>query len=190
LARQLHETTLLFNCHFSQVFYGKFGDVDVAIKSAKSLSAFSINPTPTLNRKVDDKTTQSNAVQKSLINGLLREARLFANLHHHNIIQLYGVSPCLTEQNLYLVMEYAYGGALNQLLQQRQCGLYPQVFIHYARQIADGMKYLHDDVCEHIIHRDLKCSNSKRRRIAMKTMATTDLSVRSSFDRRRNRSYS
>jgi mitogen-activated protein kinase kinase kinase 9 len=56
-------------------------------------------------------------------------------------------------------MEYAHGGALNQLLQRRQSGLYPNVFIQYAKQIADGMKYLHEEACEHIIHRDLKCSN-------------------------------
>lgn len=97
---------------------------------------------------------------KTLIDSLLREARLFANLKHRNIIQLFGVSPCLTSKNLYLVMEYAHGGALSELLQKRQSGLYPNVFIHYAKQIADGMRYLHDEAPEHIIHRDLKCSNS------------------------------
>jgi len=59
-------------------------------------------------------------------------------------------------------MEYAHGGALSYLLQRRQSGLYPNVFIQYAKQIVDGMKYLHEEACEHIIHRDLKCSNSKR----------------------------
>ena len=104
---------------------------------------------------------QSDAVHKNLIDGLLREARLFSNLNHRNIIQLFGVSPSLITRNLYLVMEYAHGGALNQLLQQRKSGLYPHVFIRYARQIVDGMKYLHNEASEHIIHRDLKCSNSK-----------------------------
>ncbi|CAF4392395.1 unnamed protein product, partial [Adineta steineri] len=46
-----------------------------------------------------------------------------------------------------------------QLLEKRQSGLYPNVFIHYAKQIADGIKYLHDESLGHIIHRDLKCSN-------------------------------
>jgi serine/threonine protein kinase len=61
-------------------------------------------------------------------------------------------------------MEYAHGGALNLLLQRRKSGLYPNVFIEYAKQIADGMKYLHDEASEHIIHRDLKCSNSKSKK--------------------------
>ena len=104
----------------------------------------------------------SDAVQKTLIDGLLREARLFSYLKHRNIIQLFGVSPCLPTRNLYLVMEYACGGALSHLLQQRQSGLYPTVFIQYAKQIAEGINYLHEEACEHIIHRDLKCSNGRR----------------------------
>ncbi|CAF3436491.1 unnamed protein product [Rotaria sp. Silwood1] len=138
---------------FGHVFHGKFGDIDVAIKTAKSLASFcSVQTTTTY----DD---TSDAVQKTLIDSLLREARLFSNLKHRNIIQLFGVSPSLSTKNLYLVMEYAHGGALNHLLRKRQSGLYPNVFIQYAKQIADGMRYLHEEACEHIIHRDLKCSN-------------------------------
>lgn len=141
--------------YFSHVFHGKFGDIDVAIKTAKSLASYcSIASTA-----FDD---TSDAVQRTLIDSLLREARLFSNLKHRNIIQLYGVSPSLSTKNLYLVMEYAHGGALNHLLRRRQSGLYPNVFIQYAKQIADGMRYLHEEACEHIVHRDLKCSNSKQ----------------------------
>jgi serine/threonine protein kinase len=140
----------------SYVYHGKFGDVDVAIKTAKSLASFC--SMQTTNKSIDDDT--SDAVQRTLIDGLLREARLFSHLKHRNIIQLFGVSPCVPTKNLYLVMEYAHGGALSHLLQQRQSGLYPSVFIDYAKQIANGMKYLHEEACEHIIHRDLKCSNS------------------------------
>jgi serine/threonine protein kinase len=133
--------------------------VDVAIKTGKSLTSFSTLQTPTSSKSQDDDT--SSTVHKNLVDGLLREARLFANLKHRNIIQLFGVSPSLATRNLYLVMEYAHGGAISDLLQRRKSGLYPNVFIEYARQIADGMKYLHDEAPEHIIHRDLKCSNSK-----------------------------
>jgi len=144
-----------FEIFFSHVFHGKFGDIDVAIKTAKSLASFCSIQTITTNDNTSD------AVQKTLIDSLLREARLFSNLKHRNIIQLFGVSPSLPTKNLYLVMEYAHGGALNYLLQRRQSGLYPNVFIQYTKQIADGMRYLHEEACEHIIHRDLKCSNSK-----------------------------
>ncbi|CAF4578989.1 unnamed protein product [Rotaria sp. Silwood2] len=143
--------------YFSHVHYGKFGDTDVAIKTAKSLTAFSSIDTPSSSKSNDDESF--DGVQRKLIDGLLREACLFSNLRHSNIIKLFGVSPSISRRNLYLVMEYAHGGALNYLLQRRKSGLYPNVFIQYARQIADGMKYLHEEAPEHIIHRDLKCSN-------------------------------
>ena len=148
----------IFTFPFSHVFHGRFGDVDVAIKTAKSLASFCSMQTATTTSVNDDGT--SDAVQKSLIDSLLREARLFSNLKHRNIIQLFGVSVSLSTRNLYLVMEYAHGGALNRLLLERQLGLHRNVFIQYAEQIAEGMNYLHEIACEHIIHRDLKCSNS------------------------------
>lgn len=133
----------------------------MAIKTAKSLAFFNAIPTPTSSRSHDDDT--SNAVHKNVIDGLLREARLFCHLNHQNIIRLFGVSPSIPTRNLYLVMEYAHGGALSSLLSERKSGLHPYVLIHYAQQIVDGMRYLHEEVSEHIIHRDLKCSNGKRR---------------------------
>ena len=147
------------NSCFSHVHHGKFGDVDVAIKTAKTLTSFSSIENFSQSKSSTDET--SNAVQKNLIDGLLREANFFSNLKHRNIIQLFGVSPSIQTRNLYLVMEYAHGGALSYLLQRRKSGLYPNVFIQYAKQIVDGMKYLHNEASEHIIHRDLKCSNSK-----------------------------
>ena len=132
----------------------------MAIKSAKSLASFTSVATPTSSRSHDDDT--SKAVHKNVIDGLLREARVFSNLNHQNIIQLFGVSPSISTRNLYLVMEYAHGGALNSLLTRRKIGLHPHVLINYAQQIADGMRYLHEEASEHIIHRDLKCSNGKR----------------------------
>ncbi|CAF4120931.1 unnamed protein product [Rotaria magnacalcarata] len=42
-------------------------------------------------------------------------------------------------------MEFVRDGALNSLLQKGKSGLYPNAFIQYAKQIADGMKYLRDE---------------------------------------------
>ncbi|UJR22069.1 hypothetical protein I4U23_025135 [Adineta vaga] len=155
--KDIHIGDLIGVGGFGHVYYGKFGDVDVAIKTAKSLTSFNTLSTSQSQKTPTD--VQSELVNRNLIDGLLREANLFSNLNHQNIIQLFGVSPSSVTKNLYLVMEYAHGGALSQLLHRRKSGLYPNVFIRYAKQIADGMKYLHDEASEHIIHRDLKCSN-------------------------------
>jgi len=88
-----------------------------------------------------------------------REAKLFWFLDHKNIIKLKGV--CLKEPHLCLVMEYARGGSLYQALNGRH--LVPDVLLDWAKQIADGMHYLHEKARMQLIHRDLKSSNSKSR---------------------------
>jgi len=93
------------------------------------------------------------------VESVRREAKLFWFLDHNNIIKLKGV--CLREPNLCLVMEYARGGSLYQALNGRH--LVPDVLIDWAKQIADGMHYLHVNTRMRLVHRDLKSSNSKSR---------------------------
>jgi len=96
---------------------------------------------------------------RDTLESVRREAKLFWFLDHPNIIKLKGV--CLKEPNLCLVMEYARGGSLYQALKGRH--LVPDVLLDWAKQIADGMHYLHEEARMQLIHRDLKSSNSKNR---------------------------
>ena len=86
-----------------------------------------------------------------------REAKLFWFLDHRNIIKLKAV--CVKEPHLCLVMEYARGGSMCQALNGRH--LAPDVLLDWAKQVADGMHYLHEEARMQLIHRDLKSSNSK-----------------------------
>lgn len=52
-------------------------------------------------------------------------------------------------------MEYCQKGALFDLLRKEHVGKHK--FLRWAREIASGMHYLHNDY--HIIHRDLKSPN-------------------------------
>lgn len=92
------------------------------------------------------------------IQNVRQEARLFWLLKHKNIVQLKGV--CLKEPNLCLVMEYARGGSLSRILQQRRM-ISPSILTDWAIQIAEGMNYLHNLAPIMLIHRDLKSSNGK-----------------------------
>lgn len=83
-------------------------------------------------------------------------------LRHPNIIQLKGI--CFEKPHFCLIMEYAKGGSLGNLLSVRKLGFPPYILIKWALQVSHGMQYLH----EHsligngrvpIIHRDLKSSN-------------------------------
>ncbi|CAL4066041.1 unnamed protein product, partial [Meganyctiphanes norvegica] len=89
------------------------------------------------------------------IENVRQEAKLFWLLKHQNIVALMGV--CLAEPNLCLIMEYARGGSLSRVLQQRR--VIVSVLTDWAIQIARGMNYLHNQAPITLIHRDLKSSN-------------------------------
>lgn len=72
-------------------------------------------------------------------------------LNHPNIIQFKGVctqSPCFC-----VIMEYCPYGPLFNFLRDGTDKVPPKRLIDWSKQIASGMKYLHD---HRIIHRDLK----------------------------------
>lgn len=124
---------------FGKVYRGTWKGQEVAVKAA---------------RQDPDKDITATA------DSVKQEAKLFSMLLHPNIIKLEGV--CLEEPNLCLVMQYARGGTLNRALTGRRVP--PHVLVSWAVQIATGMQYLHEEAVVPIIHRDLKSSNSKRRR--------------------------
>ena len=87
-----------------------------------------------------------------------KEATVFWLLRHPNIISLLGI--CNRPPDFWLVMEYARGGSLAQVLSSTLLPL--KVIIDWSAQIARAMKYLHQDApLDTIIHRDLKSKNSK-----------------------------
>ncbi|XP_042239490.1 mitogen-activated protein kinase kinase kinase 9-like isoform X9 [Homarus americanus] len=114
------------------------------------------------------------------IDNVRQEAKLFWLLKHENIVALKGV--CLVEPNLCLVMEYARGGSLSRVLQQRKA-IGPSVLTDWAIQIARGMNYLHNQAPVRIIHRDLKSSNVllseiiDKNELQFKTLKITDFGL-------------
>ncbi|XP_076061041.1 mitogen-activated protein kinase kinase kinase 10-like isoform X2 [Oratosquilla oratoria] len=120
---------------FGKVYRGFWRNVEVAVKAARQ------DPDEDIAVTIDN---------------VRQEAQLFWLLKHENIVGLKGV--CLKEPNLCLVMEYARGGSLNRILQQRK-SIAPSVLVDWAVQIARGMSYLHSQAKIPLIHRDLKSSN-------------------------------
>uniref|UniRef100_A0A0P4W3D2 mitogen-activated protein kinase kinase kinase n=1 Tax=Scylla olivacea TaxID=85551 RepID=A0A0P4W3D2_SCYOL len=120
---------------FGKVYRGTWKGQEVAVKAARQDPDEDISVT---------------------IENVRQEAKLFWPLKHENIVALKGV--CLQEPNLCLVMEYARGGSLTRVLQQRKV-IGPSVLTDWAIQIARGMNYLHSHAPVRIIHRDLKSSN-------------------------------
>lgn len=121
---------------FGKVYRALWRGTEVAVKAAR--------------RDPDEEVGQT-------VESVRQEAKLFAMLHHPNIMGLVGV--CLLEPNLCLVMEFARGGSLNRALSGKR--IPPHTLVDWAVQIARAMNYLHCQAIVPIIHRDLKSSNSE-----------------------------
>ncbi|TNN07586.1 Mitogen-activated protein kinase kinase kinase 9 [Schistosoma japonicum] len=128
---------------FGKVYRGRWHDQDIALK-------------------VFDLAT----------NQVDNEALHLCRLSHRNIVKFYGICRLDNSNFPALVMEYAYGGSLNMVLNQRP-SLGPLVLLDWALQIASGMAYLHTDA--KICHRDLKSSNILIREPIQKPFSINEL---------------
>ncbi len=93
------------------------------------------------------------ARDKSLIDRFRQEARLQASLIHPNIVLLYSFFE--HEQNYIIVLEYAAGITLKELI--NKTGPIPEErSINIIKQVLEGTGFAHSNV---IIHRDIKPAN-------------------------------
>ncbi|XP_065183377.1 mitogen-activated protein kinase kinase kinase 20-like [Sycon ciliatum] len=83
------------------------------------------------------------------------EVAILAKLAHRNIIQLYGAITA--DPNQCFVTEYASNGSLYDYLAEHTLDC--TEILTWARQIAMGMNYLHNEAPQPVIHRDLKSRN-------------------------------
>ncbi len=93
------------------------------------------------------------ASSPDLLDGFDREARILRRIHHANVIRLLAAE--LTVDEHYLVMEYASGGSLADLL-QRQPQLPVDRALAIGHGVAAGLAEVH---AQGILHRDVKPSN-------------------------------
>lgn len=88
----------------------------------------------------------------------LVEVRQLSRVSHPNIVHLYGA--CTRGTHVCLVMEYAEGGSLYNVLHCRPKPRYSAAHaMSWARQCAEGVAYLHSMRPKPLIHRDLKPPN-------------------------------
>nr|XP_033811538.1 LIM domain kinase 2 [Geotrypetes seraphini] len=110
--------------------------------------------------KVTHKASGKVMVMKELIRcdeetqkTFLTEVKVLRNLDHANVLRFIGV--LYKEKKLNLLTEYIEGGTLKDVLRSEEPVPWQQK-VHFAKDIASGMAYLH---CMSIIHRDLNSHN-------------------------------
>ncbi|KAJ0730141.1 putative protein kinase TKL-Pl-6 family [Helianthus annuus] len=136
----LEELRELGSGTFGTVYHGKWRGTDVAIKRIRK-SCFA----------------GKSSEQERLTKDFWREAQMLSNLHHPNVVALYGVVPDGPGGTLSTVTEYMTNGSLKHVLSKynsRALDWRKKLII--AQDAAIGMEYLH---LKKIIHFDLKCEN-------------------------------
>lgn len=84
----------------------------------------------------------------------VKEAKKLATLHHPNIVEVLDI---FEENNtVYYVMTYQSGGSLQDYM-NRYGRMDEQTSIHYIKQIASALDYMHQQM--HICHYDVKPGN-------------------------------
>lgn len=96
----------------------------------------------------------SSCASPDTIRTLRGEVRVHERLHHEFITHLFGA--CTMKPNLWLVMEHARKGSLDQYLRRGSSDLDPALQVAFLSDIASGMCFLHR---RRILHRDLKSQN-------------------------------
>lgn len=97
-----------------------------------------------------------SAQREEILGEIIGEAGMMSILRHPNVLMLFGCS--LTAQAIWIVSELCSLGSLRQLLDDDERELPMETRVKIALQIAEGMKYLHNQDPP-IIHRDLKSHN-------------------------------
>ena len=124
---------------------GQFGHVYLAkLKSTQFICAIKV-----INKK--------RLLKESLkcINQVRREIEIQSHLHHPNILSIYNFF--WDKKNIYLVIEYACGGELFQILHNEENGRFSEPkAAFYIRQVCNAIEYIHK---LHVIHRDIKPEN-------------------------------
>lgn len=87
------------------------------------------------------------------LDGFISEARTAAELAHENIVAVYDLA--FFDEHLYLTMEYAPGGTLDDVLASGE-PIDLNAALHYIDQAAAGLDHAHQ---MGVIHRDVKPSN-------------------------------
>ncbi|KAG4079104.1 hypothetical protein HA402_001075 [Bradysia odoriphaga] len=96
--------------------------------------------------------------QESERNAFTIEVRQLSRVAHPNIVALFGA--CTKRPHVCLVMEYAEGGSLYNVLHCNPKPYYTAAHaMSWARQCAEGVAYLHAMRPKPLIHRDLKPPN-------------------------------
>ncbi|MEW6351903.1 MAG: protein kinase [Thermodesulfobacteriota bacterium] len=93
------------------------------------------------------------AMDTTFAAGFRNEAKIIAQLNHHNIVKVYDVEEVY--RTFFIIMEYVEGESLRELLQRPTRPPLP-ILLDFLLQICSGLLHAHQ---KGVVHRDMKPGN-------------------------------
>jgi len=94
--------------------------------------------------------------EESSRQSFLRELAAARRLHHDHLVPIHNVETIPGTNHLFFTMEYMAGKDLNAHLNSEKNGLNPKFVLHWMRQVAEALAYVHQ---KGLVHQDIKPAN-------------------------------
>ena len=145
---------------FDQAFFNKYATLPYFLSRGATGSVY--GPIQWNDKQLVIKQTMfaSGNVTEELKKDIEAKKDILASIKHKHLMRINSFDLSQLPKAMFIVMEFAAGGSLHGALKSLGSGekLSIDVVTDWAKQIAEGMLYLH---WRDVVHRDLKSSNSE-----------------------------
>jgi len=154
-------STLQGMWYFDRDFLNKYATMNYFLSRGASGNVYGPIQWIGMQLAIKQTTFAAGKVTKELKKDIEAKKNILASIEHEHLMRILSFDLSQLPKAMFIVMEFAAGGSLHDAL--RSLGRSGQklpidVVTDWAKQIAEGMLYLHE---KNIVHRDLKSSNSE-----------------------------
>jgi len=147
--------------NFDAAFFNKYATPEYYLSRGASGNVYGPIQWNDMQLTIKQSTFATGKVTEELKKEIEAKRDIWASIEHRHLIRIHFVDLSQLPKAMFSVMEFAAGGSLHEAL--RSLGgsgqnLPIDIVTNWAKQIAEGMLYLHQ---KDIVHRDLKSSNSE-----------------------------
>ena len=148
------------NLNFDPDFFNKYATIDRYLSRGASGSVYGPIEWNGTQLAIKQVMFAESKVTEEFRKNLEVKKAIWTSLEHKHLTRIHWVDFSQLPKVMFSVMNFAAGGSLNKTLRSlgSENKLSIDIVTDWAKQIAEGMRYLHE---KKIVHRDLKSANGE-----------------------------